>query len=681
MNRKKILTFTLMLAVFCVNAQRWHIDPNKARIIWQPSDDIPHENHIEMSGEEMAFVLRWGVDNTGSFRQERSLVFPLLRTLPNDTHASLTYRIASDIPSLLGVDNRTLQGERVEQVIIDGSLEVKSFWSISKSNLGLNSDTTFNPSIEMRRVIFPSCKLPLMCERYVIRNIDWKPLTITVPKYSQIATTDSLHGVEGSYIVQVFLSGDGTFILAPSDSIVFHAVFQGYRYGEQPIYPDVESEYALRMEFIKNNINDNLTLETPDTIINTEFRYAKIRAAESIIKTRNGYMHAPGGEVFYAAIWANDQAEYVNPFFPFLGYEVANESALNSFRHFARFMNPEFQPIPSSIIAEGTDIWDGAGDRGDAAMIAYGATRYALARGIREEAEELWPLIEWCLEYCRRKLTSEGVVASDTDELEGRFPSGDANLCTSTLYYDALLSAVYLENVLGIKTTRERSYSKQAEQLAIAIERYFGAKMGKYSTYRYYKGNTTLRAWISMPLIVGLNKRTKGTVEALTGPELMTHNGLLTEQGDSVFWDRSTLYAMRAIYNAGYTDTATELLHKYSLRRLLGDHVPYPIEAWPEGSQRHLSAESGLYCRIITEGLFGIRPTGFRTFVMTPRLPTDWNNMSLRHIRAFNSNFDIFVERISANRSRVTIKESNNLPQVYEIDSTSSLHVTLVGVE
>lgn len=61
-------------------------------------------------------------------------------------------------------------------------------------------------------------------------------------------------------------------------------------------------------------------------------------------------MHGPGGEAYYAAIWANDQAEYINPFFPFLGYGIGNESALNSFRHFARYMNPEYTPIPSSII-------------------------------------------------------------------------------------------------------------------------------------------------------------------------------------------------------------------------------------------------------------------------------------------------------------------------------------------
>lgn len=84
-------------------------------------------------------------------------------------------------------------------------------------------------------------------------------------------------------------------------------------------------------------------------------------------------MHGPGRESYYAAIWANDQAEYINSFFPFVGYQYGNESALNSFKHFARYMNDEWKPIPSSIIAEGDGYWNGASDRGDAAMIAYSA--------------------------------------------------------------------------------------------------------------------------------------------------------------------------------------------------------------------------------------------------------------------------------------------------------------------
>ena len=386
---------------------------------------------------------------------------------------------------------------------------------------------------------------------------------------------------------------------------------------------------------------------------------------------------APGGESYYAAIWANDQAEYVNPFFPFLGYGIGNASALNSFRHFARFMNTDYRPLPSSIIAEGSDIWDGAGDRGDAAMIACGAARYALARGDRAEAEELWPLIEWSLEYCRRRLTSTGVVASDTDELEGRFPAGDANLCTSTLYYDALLSAVHLGRELGLKTAQTKRYAREAQALATAIERHFGAEVGGYHTYRYYAGNTTLRSWICMPLIAGLTERRTGTVSALLGPELLTDDGLLTEQGSTTFWDRSTLYALRGIYNAGESDQATDLLHRYSQRRLLGDHVPYPIEAWPEGSQRHLSAESGLYCRAVTEGLFGIRPTGLKSFDLTPSIPTTWDRMALRQVQAFGDDFDIVIQRISASRLRIDVTPHKGTPLSFLIRPGATVRIAL----
>ena len=105
-----------------------------------------------------------------------------------------------------------------------------------------------------------------------------------------------------------------------------------------------------------------LVLETPDPIIDRMFAFSKIRGCESIYETKGGPMHGPGGESYYAAIWANDQAEYINPFFPFVGYSYGNASALNSYLHFARFMYDEWKPIPSSIIAEGIDIWNGAGD-------------------------------------------------------------------------------------------------------------------------------------------------------------------------------------------------------------------------------------------------------------------------------------------------------------------------------
>ncbi|MBS1574608.1 MAG: hypothetical protein JST09_04830, partial [Bacteroidetes bacterium] len=334
-----------------------------------------------------------------------------------------------------------------------------------------------------------------------------------------------------------------------------------------------------------------------------------------------------------------------------------NESAINAYRHFARFINPEYKPIPSSIIAEGTDIWNGAGDRGDMAMIAYGASRFALASGKIDIAKELWPLITWCFEYLDRKKTNEGVIASDNDELEGRFYAGTVNLSTNGLAYGGYRSAAALANDLG-DTVRAKDYRAKANQLRKAIESYFGGTVQGFATYKYYKENTKLRAWICIPLVMGITERKDATIKALLSDYLWTSNGILTESGSKTFWDRSTLYAFRGLMAAGATDRCMPYFNYYSATRLLGEHVPYPVEAWPEGNQRHLSAESALYCRAITEGLFGINPTGLNKFTMMPRLPKGWNYMRLKNIKAFNHSFDIEVSRQGANES-VIVKLEN----------------------
>ena len=640
--RQILLASSIALMPFCLNAQdnhRWTLE-KEGHIRWQPEKTDAHQDHIEMSGKSVSVVLRYGVEN-GRFILNKSMVWPLLRTIPNNTHASLMRRYNWDILDMLNINGRALTSEQVESIELKGILKVTS-----------NYDEGRRGQWKIIREYFPSTEQPALVEHYQIINTGTKELAIELPQVNQKSFTDPQKGVTGSFCIETLTDKSGHFTLQPGETLTFGATLLAYKKGESAPQIDVLKEKNLR-ESLVNELMGKLVLETPDPIIDRMFAFSKIRGCESIYETKGGPMHGPGGESYYAAIWANDQAEYINPFFPFVGYEYGNASALNSYLHFARFMNDEWKPIPSSIIAEGIDIWNGAGDRGDGAMIAYGAARYALARGNKQEAETLWPLIEWCLEYCRRQLNEEGVVASDSDELEGRFPSGDANLCTSSLYYDALISASYLCKELG--KSGASTYLKQATTLRQNMERYFGAQVEGFDTYAYYKGNDILRSWICIPLTVGINERSEGTIQALFSPRLWTKDGLLTQAGSETFWDRSTLYALRGVYAVGATEKATEFMKKYSATRLLGDHVPYAIEAWPEGSQRHLSAESALYARIITEGMFGIRPTGFKNFTLTPRLPKDWEFMNLKNIHAFDACFDVEVKRMDHGKLEVVL--------------------------
>ncbi|MEI2274174.1 hypothetical protein OHD16_18650 [Sphingobacterium sp. ML3W] len=607
------------------NSKKWTLLKGN-RIEWKVREGENHEDHIEMAGLQTAAVVYYGVRN-GRLLLDKKIVFPMLRTIPNNTHASLTVPFQDNKSLLIKVD-----GVEVDEYPLSFGLDGK---------LCVYSKT--NSPLEIQRTLFPAVDKPVLIEQVKLVNTGSKPLQIDLTnKYSKFYS-DPEKSVYGQYVVQALLRDSLVPKLEPLQSYQFNIVYEGKKITEPAYQYSPSYELGKREDFVKSLAGD-LILETPNDTINTAFAFAKIRATESIYDTKGGLMHGPGGLSYYAAIWANDQAEYANPFFPFLGNRNGNESAINSFRHFARFMNSDYKPIPSSIVAEGDSYWNGAKDRGDMAMIAYGASRYALALGKKDIATELWPLIHWCFEYLEQQKTDEGVYRSDSDELEGRAPAGKINLSTNSIAYGAYRSAADLARELG-KDELSELYLQRAGELRSAIVKYFGTDVQGYSTYRYYDGNNILRAWICLPMTMGITERSAGTIDALLSKYLWTNNGILTQSGDKVFWDRATLYAFKGFFMTGATERALPYFKYYSSMRLLGDHVPYPVEAWPEGGQRHLSAESALYCRVITEGLFHIVPTGLRKFSINPSLPKEWKYMRLRRIRAFDRVFDLEVVR------------------------------------
>jgi len=639
------LTATPVLAADAP-ASRWSL-ADDGGIEWMPKTGEVHTDHVEMSGLQLSVIVDYGIDKPGRFQAKRQVVWPMLRFQPNKTrdHFSLTF--SEDAMPRVFFNQQGARNEVVTRVHQKGILRVDGFFLRNKE-------------IAYTRTIFPSTDKPLVFDRTVFTNKSDKDVVVEVEANERRVETNPARGIYGGYVATTRVDGAGERTLKPGESTSFTLVMAAHKANETLPAFDVAAEEQARRARLDRVLTE-MQLATPDRVLNTAFAFAKMRATESIYKTRTGLMHGPGGGNYYAAIWANDQAEYANPFFGMLGDELARESAINAYRLFARYMNPEYKALPSSIISEGGDTWQGAKDRGDAAMIAYGAARFALAYADKETAKELWPLIEWCLEYSKRKINKDGVVASDSDELENRFPSGLANLCTSTLYYDALVSAAALARDLGKPASVSKDFTERAKALRAAIEAYFGRDVEGFATYRYFdkaapsvqprhahyaEKADILRAWICMPLTVGIHDRKDQTLAALFSPRLWTTDGLATEAGKEDFWDRSTLYALRGAFAAGDTARALERLLHFSNRRLLGDHVPYAIEAWPENNQRHLSAESALYCRIITEGLFGIRPSGLGRFEITPRLPKDWPSMTLKNMHAFADVFDLEVRAV-----------------------------------
>ncbi len=652
---------------------RWQITSDGG-IIWNVKPNDTHEDNIEMSGKKVSVIATYGVRTSGSLDLSEFVIFPMFRTLPQDTRSHISEVFGDDDAPRILLDRAAPREYSVKSFRQKGIMEIEG-------TMGRAGE-----KVEWTRKLFPSTDKPAVIEMISFANTSGSDVSVEVEDTSKIVRTSAARGLEGSYVMSSRVLQPGERSLKPGESTTYTMVFSARHDSEPDAAIDADAELKARAALVDSYLS-KLQLDTPDKVLNTMFAFAKIRTTESIYLTKGGLMQGPGGGRYYAAIWANDQGEYSPPFFPFLGDETGNAASENSYRLFASYMNPGYKPIPSSIVAEGAATWHGAGDRGDMAMLAYGASRFALESGSREIAEKEWPLVEWCLEYCRRKVDANGVVESDADELENRFPSGKANLCTSCLYYDALNSAGYLGKELGKPKEQLDKYAGEATAVRAAIEKYFGAEVEGFHTYRYFDKTVPsvnanaarrhahyanepdhLRSWICIPLTVGIFERAQGTIDALFSPRLWTADGLATEAGSQVFWDRSTLYALRGVFAAGDTEKALNYLEYYSSRRLLGEHVPYAVEAYPEGNQSHLAAESALYCRIFIEGMFGMRPTGLHSFNCTPRLPKEWQTMALNHIRAFGSDFDLHVSRAGGGLQIQVLENGNVVKSIQAAD-------------
>jgi len=601
---------------------RWELGQN-SDIVWNVARDkkLPHSDHLEMSGRKVSVIVTYEIDPGKKLKVNKLSIWPEM-ILKYDYRSYLkdNYNIEPQI----SIEGKELSLPNVDEVRFNGILE----FNYTKSELQIN------------RRIFPSPDKPIVIDRWEIKNITSKTKEIDV---AGVLKTNNFKGEDNNFTIETRIEKQHV-ALKKGEICIINLVQSASISDEKTLTPDTDKELQARLNFI-TKINQNLQLQTPDPVLNREFQFSKIRAAESIFDTKMGLVHSPGGERYYGGVWANDQVEYAGPFFAYLGYDAGNEASLNAYKIFMKSMTPEFNPIPSSYEMMGNMVFTGAGDRGDASMYGWGASLYALTSGNQETAKVLWPAIQWCLEYSQRKLTQDGVVASNSDEMEGRVKTGDTNLSTSCLAYGAFTNAALLAKNLNEPQCIIDKYSGIASNLRTAIENYFGADIEGYHTYRYYAGHETLRHWICLPMVMGINDRKEGTMKALF-EKLWTPNGLLVENGLNIFWDRATLYALRGIFKGGETELAIDKLKAYSSQRLLGEHVPYPVEAYPEGNQAHLSAESALYCRIYIEGLFGIQPVSFSKFSCTPRLPKVWNEMSLINICAFNTKFSIVVKSV-----------------------------------
>ena len=168
--------------------------------------------------------------------------------------------------------------------------------------------TRVDDALELTHTILPSTREPAAIELVGIRNVSTAAAEVSV---APIGLRREASGVHGDYIMEATCTGIDPTLLDPGAILETAIVFSGRLADDPPRALDLGFEEQARRGFVRG-LWGRLRLETPDPTLNAAFCFAKVRAAESIFATRGGLMHGPGGGAYYAAIWANDQAEYAN---------------------------------------------------------------------------------------------------------------------------------------------------------------------------------------------------------------------------------------------------------------------------------------------------------------------------------------------------------------------------------
>jgi hypothetical protein len=488
------------------------------------------------------------------------------------------------------------------------------------------------------RTVYPSLRNAVVVEEWQLRNVTDKPLTVEV-----LATNEVKSATANTVLARTFQRPASTVVQPGSTILVSSCRRAQLRNGtDTNSAVDVAAEHAARSALGEAAWRGPGRLETPEPLLDMAFALQKLHVLECPIETIKGVIVHNGSLTYSPGIWANDPVEYSSPLFPFFGDPELNRASMGMYRIWQDFCRTNgIVPFPGSF--EGPALRLTQRERGDDAMVLYGLSKFLLFQGDRAAAEEMWPLIEFSAASVLSHTTTNGIVASHTDEMEGRYPTGKANLSTSALAYGGYCLAARLAQSLG-KSDVANVYDTRAVALRKGIESYFGAEVEGFKTYRYYEGNTTLRGWILLPLAMGITERQDATVAALTSDKLWPHRlagaDILAESTRPTEWGRETYYALRTLFKAGRTEEAIDLTRRVVKAQIFGARGPYPDE-----DAIDMLCPGSLYPRVFTEGMFGIVPTGLNSFECTPWLPKDWPKMALRDVRAFGRAWDMLVER------------------------------------
>ena len=304
---RKPLTFPLWAKFDVKNAEKQFYSLTANGVKYTASDEVlPHFNHIEMAGFEASSIISYRISKNRKLKLYILCVFPQIRVNPNVTQGSFTYHFQS-------VDFKIKKEEcLVKSVFLNGDLRIEQQ----------------SESFDIVRQFFPAYDKKALVENIIFTNKSSNSRTVFLDDYKACKKISGCYFADKNQhfaFTKVFYNNEPInskqkFTVEPGKSITLTVCYS----AEALDLDEITNQIDKRQNFI-GGLKNNLSVSTPDNLLNKMTELCKIRACESIFNTKNGLMHGPGGGNYYAALWTNDQCEYANPLFAYLGYKKGQE--------------------------------------------------------------------------------------------------------------------------------------------------------------------------------------------------------------------------------------------------------------------------------------------------------------------------------------------------------------------
>ncbi|MFD2147029.1 hypothetical protein [Mucilaginibacter antarcticus] len=235
--------------------------------------------YMEMSGSLVSGIIRYKVGRNKQVQISRDIIFPQLRkyTKSNESmyRAYLRNEYADEVLPTITVSQKKFEPGILDSIRINGKI---SFYFKERNG------------IRLVRSFFPAMDSRCFVEKWSLINTGKTAQTLTI---GATAFNQQEEGWLGTYYRNIFSDAASNVTIMPGEKYDFGVYFTAQLNNEAAPATQLPALEHNRNLFL-DSLANNLVVNSPNKVINTLFYFSKIRAAESIFKSRLGLVYSPG---------------------------------------------------------------------------------------------------------------------------------------------------------------------------------------------------------------------------------------------------------------------------------------------------------------------------------------------------------------------------------------------------